>query len=218
MHFIVECARWQRALLRASMCAVAMFGSVGCATPASLRAQQQMSTPASPAPISSTSSSVRIFAGLSAELTYESGQLSFKPPASTDRPVVTADQAYENFMATGIEASAAKSVEAETLLALMTNHVRTTTDTEGKQVLIWADHLVWLVRFHNVPVYPAGGGAVAGSPSVRSEEPVIQDVIAPIDAATGEVLFVSDTTIDPRPMPYTPRSSDPAKSAVTAGG
>lgn len=73
------------------------------------------------------------------------------------------------------------------------------------------DHVpVWVIRFTDVPDQQAGGGGAAGSEPMAAPSPVLQDIVAIVDASNGKVLEVrSDRPDDPAQL--SPPTNAPGK-------
>lgn len=170
---------------------------------------------------------------LTATVTYSDGQERFDPPPTNYQPKINAAQAFAAF-ARSVDPQTLGSNEKPTiLLASYTNfitgkHATFVTGTMDPVAAAssdeatkpwWINVPVWYIRYLHVPVAPAGAPAAPGD----SQEPpkiVIQEMVIPVSAATGQVLMMENVSADRTPMswPAPTNSHGDAQTRSSLGG
>ncbi len=130
---------------------------------------------------------------LTHRFTYDHGMLDFQPPAGGMRPTVSRDDAVAAFMATGLYSGPISGAKPQVFLAAYTNHGAGTDDAHGHLVLSTSNRPVWVVRYVNIPDSP-GGSSQDGAATV------LHDIIALVDARSGQVLEVDSDLPDAHAM------------------
>ena len=159
---------------------------------------------------------------LTLTVTYQSGQERFDPLPPTYQPKITTRQALEAF-AKSVDPHALGTDEKPTvLLASYTNfvtgkHATFVTGTMDPVAAARSDEAskpswtavpVWYIRYLHVPVAPAGVPAAPGRTRVPPQV-VVQEMVIPVSAETGQILMMENVSADPTAASWpTPTSGD----------
>jgi len=152
---------------------------------------------------------------LTATVTYSDGQERFDPLPMDYQPKINAAQAFAAFARSVDPRSLGSDEKPTILLASYTNfitgkHATFVTGTMDPVAAAssdeaskpwWTNVPVWYIRFLHVPVAPAGGPAAPG----HSQEPpkvVIQEMVIPVSAETGQVLMMENVSADRTPTSW----------------
>ena len=170
---------------------------------------------------------------LASSVTYSEGQERFDPPPAAYHPKITAKQAFDAFAKEVDPRSLGTDEQPTVLLASYTNfitgkHATFVTGTMDPVAAAksdeaskpwWVGVPVWYIRYLRVPTMPVGAPAAPDRTAVPPKV-VVQEMVIPVSADTGQVLMMENTTADrtPTSWPPPPGNGDTRKSADRPGG
>jgi hypothetical protein len=167
---------------------------------------------------------------LTATVTYQGGQERFDPPPRDYQPQIDAAQAFAAFAKSVDPSSLGTNEKPTILLASYTNF------TTGKQATFvtgtmdpiaaassdegskpwWTAVPVWYIRYLHVPIAPAGAPA-APAQTKQSPVVVIQEMVIPVSAETGQVLMMENTSADQAPTSWPPQTGGNGDATKASG-
>ncbi len=137
-------------------------------------------------------------------LTYDFGSTRLALPSPSYVPKISAEEAYQTWLSTGIYADAPKrSVYVGTKLALYTEY--------GRGSAGYSDTPVWVIAFTNFPESPGGGGHAPGEVVPTGPQVSLQDVLILISADTGKAIVAISTLPDVTPLSPPAIDTSPTK-------
>lgn len=199
-----------------SSLALALAAAVGlaaCSGAAPPQAKVGLEATPNPAGLASSSASGTPFAQasggsvidqghLASSETFGHGEFRFDPPVASQKPNISAAQAYASFQSTGLYPNAARYSTPAAQFSLYTEYGAGSIQPDGSVQRPPARRPVWLITVSGVPDSPSGGGSLKKSTS-QTQVTVIHDIVAVVDASTGRTLDVistaPDSTVYPAP-------------------
>ena len=156
---------------------------------------------------------------LTATVTYGEGQERFDPLPGSYRPKIDAKQAFDAFARQVDPRSLGTDEHPTILLASYTNfvtgqHATFVTGTmdpvaaaksDNASKPWWVGVPVWYIRYLHVPVMAAGPNLPGGAR--RPPMIVVQEMVIPVSAETGQVLMMANVTADRTPTSWPPPSN-----------
>lgn len=167
---------------------------------------------------------------LTATVTYQGGQERFDPPPAGYQPKIDAAQAFAAFARSVDPDSLGTNEKPTILLASYTNfttgkHATFVTGTMDPIAAAKSDEAskpwwtavpVWYIRYLHVLVVSMGVPRAPGQ-TYQQPETVIQEMVVPVSAETGQVLMMENSSADQAPTswpPPTDGNADTAKSSA----
>ena len=158
---------------------------------------------------------------LTATVTYQDGQERFDPLPANYEPKIDATQAFAAFARSVDPRSLGTDEKPIIVLASYTNFITGKHETfvtgtmdpvaaaksDEVSKSWWTDVPVWYIRYLHVPTAPAGvipaPGRTQGPPKV-----VIQEMVIPVSAETGQVLMMENVSADRTPTSWPSPADD----------
>jgi hypothetical protein len=206
--------------------AAAMLTVASCATSLSHPSTHSLTTQAE---TTASSSVVASTDRLITTVTYQGGQERFDPLPKDYQPKIDAAQAFAAFARSVDPSSLGTNEKPTILLASYTNF------TTGKQATFvtgtmdpiaaaksdaaskpwWTAVPVWYIRYLHVPMAPAGPAAAPGQTN-QSPRLVVQEMVIPVSAETGQVLMMENAPADQTPTSWPPPTGDNGDAAKSS--
>jgi hypothetical protein len=153
---------------------------------------------------------------LTATVTYQDGQERFDPLPTVYQPKIGAAQAFAAFAKSINPSSLGTNEKPTVLLASYTNfttgkHATFVTGTMDPVAAARSDEAskpwwtavpVWYIRYLHVPTASVGAPAAPGQ-TYQLPKVVIQEMVIPVSAETGQVLMMENTFADRTPTSWT---------------
>ena len=152
---------------------------------------------------------------LTATVTYQDGQERFDPLPTDYQPKIDAAQAFAAFARSADPRSLGTKEKPTILLASYTNfitgkHATFVTGTMDPVAVArsdeaskpwWTGVPVWYIRYLQVPTVSVGAPAAPGQ-THQSPKVVIQEMVIPVSAETGQVLMMENVSADRTPTSW----------------
>lgn len=128
-----------------------------------------------------------------------SGTIEVQPPPTTTEPKISANQAWQAFLSTGLFPKTARNYSPDIRFGLFTDHQygTMTSDSGGNQAVspTYQQVPAWVIRFTNVPDEIVGTGAAPPAGSFTTSTtgaPADVNILVVINADTGQYLEAID--------------------------
>ena len=208
--------------------AVAVLMVASCATNVTNPSTQPLTTQAD---ATTSSSEIAPTDRLTATVTYQGGQERFDPLPADYQPKIGAAQAFSAFAKSVDPSSLGTNEKPTILLASYTNfttgkHATFVTGTMDPIAAARSDEAskpwwtavpVWYIRYLHVPMVAAGGPA-APTQTYQTPKTVIQEMVIPVSAETGQVLMMENASADQTPTSWSPPADGKGDTAKSSAG
>ena len=218
----------RRTLIRAGWLplATAILTVASCATSVTNPSTHSLTTQAG---TTALSSGVAPTDHLTATVTYQDGQERFDPLPTGYQPKIDAAQAFAAFAKSVNPSSLGTNEKPTVLLASYTNfttgkHATFVTGTMDPVAAARSDEAsrpwwtavpVWYIRYLHVPTASVGAPAAPGQ-TYQLPKVVIQEMVIPVSAETGQVLMMENTFADRTPASWTAPTAGNGDAAKTS--
>lgn len=207
--------------------AAAMLAIASCATSVTNPSIHSLTTQPD---TTASSSEIAPTDRLTTTVTYQGGQERFDPLPKDYQPKIEAAQAFSAFAKSVDPSSLGTNENPIILLAAYTNfttgkHATFVTGTMDPIAAAksdeaskpwWTGVPVWYIRYLHVPMVSMGPPPAPGQ-TYQTPKTVIQEMVVPVSAETGQVLMMENASADQTPTSWPPPADgngDTAKSSA----